>query len=198
MNTLLRFGLGVAFSSVLVASPALAISISVLPAAQSAGVGDSVSVDLVISGLEDGGAPSVGAFDLDVTFDPLILAAGSVTFGAFLGDEALGEALTASSVSAGLIDLAAVSLLLPVELDALQPAAFTLATLSFTTLAADTSPLTLSQAFVDDAFGARLAADTVGGSVTVAQAVPQPVSEPATLLLVGVGVLAWRLRRRRA
>jgi hypothetical protein len=194
MKTLLRFGLGVAFSGLLVASPALAVSISVLPAAQTAAVGDPVSVDLVITGLDGTGAPSVGAFDLDVTFDPLLLVASGVTFGAFLGDEALGEALTASSVSAGLLDLAAVSLLLPAELDALQPAAFTLATLSFTTLAAGTSPLTLSQAIVDDAFGARLAADTVGGSVTVAQAVP----EPATLLLVGAGLLVWRLGRRRA
>jgi hypothetical protein len=193
MKALVRCGLVVAISGLLGASPALGVSVSFLPATQNAGVGESVSVDLVVSGLAAGSAPSVGAFDLDVTFDPLVLAASSVTFGSFLGDEAQAQVLTSSALASGLVDLAAVSFLLPDELDALQPASFALATLFFSTLAAGTSPLTLSQVFVDDALGARLAVDTVGGSVSVSRAVPGP----ATLGLVGVGLLAWTLRGRR-
>ena len=39
------------------------------PGMQEVAVGDTVDVGIVISGLGDDVAPSLGAFDLDVTFD---------------------------------------------------------------------------------------------------------------------------------
>jgi hypothetical protein len=174
------------------ASPTLAITVDFVPATPTVGVGQSVAVDIVISGLTAGQPPSVGAFDLDVSFAPNILVPTGVSFGPFLGDPALLEALTSVSVSPGLVDFAEVSLLLPAELDALQPASFALATLSFDTLAGGTSPLTFSQIVLADAFGGTLTASVGGGSINVV------VPEPGTLLLLGAAMAGLMFVRRRS
>jgi len=180
-------------AALLAAGPAHAVGLGFAPSSQTVAVGDAVSVDVVISGLGAGLAPSLGAFDLDVTFDPLLLAPTGVTFGLFLGDPALGDALAAFVLAPGVVDLAEVSFLAPADLDALQPAAFTLATLTFATLAAGTSPLAFAQAVLDDAFAVRLATDTAGGSITALAASPVPL--PATLLLLAAGAAVLALRR---
>jgi hypothetical protein len=174
------------------ASPTLAITVDFVPSTQSVGVGQPVAVDVVISGLTAGAPPSVGAFDLDVSFNAGILSPTGVTFGPFLGDPALLEALTSVAVTPGLVDFAEVSLLLPAELDALQPASFSLATLSFDALMAGTSPLTFSQVAIADAFGATLTASVSSGSINVV------VPEPGTLLLLGAAITGLMLVRRRS
>jgi hypothetical protein len=155
-----------------------------LPALQTAGLGQPVSVDVVISGLAAGGPPSVGAFDLDVSFNPTIFSSTGVRFGQFLGNPGLGEVLTISSPARGVIDLAAVSFLSPEELNALQPARFSLASLDFSSLREGTSPLAFSQAIIADAFGGTLATTASGGIVNVA------APEPSSFLLVASGLVA--------
>ncbi len=80
--------------SLLGATPALAIVVlDFVPASQTVPVGQSVTADVVISGV--GRPPSVGAFDLDVSFDPTILSpTGVPVFGLFLGNPGPLEALT--------------------------------------------------------------------------------------------------------
>jgi hypothetical protein len=182
--------------------PAQAISLDFVPVAQSVELGDPVNVDVVIAGLHaEDPDQIVGAFDLDVTFDPAILAPTGVTFGLLLGDPALFEALTDFTLGSGLVDLAEVSLLDDATLDALQPDSFTLATLSFATVGTGTSQL----AFVFDPFNdvkglnaEPLTLDVGSGSVTVTQP-SAPVPEPSSVVLVllGVGALALLCRRIR-
>ncbi len=154
-------------------------------------MGQPVTVDVVISGLGAGAPPSVGAFDFDVSFNPGILSPTGVSFGPFLGNPDLFEALTSFALTPVLVDFAEVSLLLPAELDALQQATFTLATLSFDTLALGTSPLTFSQVVVADAFGGKLIPSVGGGSVNVI------VSEPNALLLLGAAIAGMMLIGRK-
>jgi hypothetical protein len=192
MKSLVRVGLLVAWGALFPASPALAIPLGFVPVAATVMPGDSLDFAVVVSGTAAGSGPSVGAFDLDVSFDPAILSPTGVGFGPWLGDPALFEALTDFFFSVGVIDLAEISLLSPAELDALQPDSFVLATLSFEALGPGTSPLIFSEVLVDDAFGAKLAIEAGAGSVTV-------VPEPCTLALLGAsltGLGAWRRRRR--
>jgi len=160
--------------------------LSFSPSSQTASGGQTVTVDIVISGLSAGAPPSVGAFDLDVSFDPAILLPIDVTFGSFLGTPGI-DALTDFLLSPGVVDLAEVSLLAPINLDA-HPASFSLATLSFVAVGVGTSPLAFSQIVVDDAFGDKIPTTGVDGSIT-------GIPEPASALLSGAGLLLIALAR---
>jgi len=100
---------------------------------------------LVISGLTAGAAPSVSVFDLDVSFNPTILSFGSVAF----GDPVLGDQLdllglgsfTSTIVGVDTVNLLELSFDPAAVLNALQPGDFTLATLTFNTLANGISSL---------------------------------------------------------
>jgi hypothetical protein len=183
------FSLLLGLSGMLNPSYTFAISLEFQPASITT-AGQPVMVEVVISGLGDFTPPSVGAFDLDVSFDPALLSPTDVTFGPFLGDPAFLEALTDFQFFPGVVDLAEVSLLLTVELDALQPESFTLATLTFNPLGVGTSPLIFFQVIVDDPFGGKLDIVPGEGSVTI-------TPEPSTLLLLGSGVMGLALWRRR-
>jgi hypothetical protein len=162
------------------------INLSILPPPISVTTGQSIDFMLQISGHTPGAAPSVGAFDLTVGFDQTLLTPTAVAFGPFLGNTALFEALTSSSLMPSQVNVAEVSLLPSTTLDALQPAIFSLATLTFSAKKSGTASLGFTAGVVDDAFGNKLAS----------------VPEPGALWLVALPVLAlvigcrrWRLRQ---
>jgi hypothetical protein len=153
--------------------------LSLVPSSATVTTGNTVNVNVSISGLSN--PPSVGAFDLDVGFNPAILSPTAVTFGPFLGDPLLFEALTGFDFGTpGIVEFAEVSLLSPSELDALQSPSFSLATLSFRATSNGTSPfMFVGNQRVDDAFGNKLR-----------------IPEPATAFLLGLGLIALLIIRR--
>ncbi len=178
-----------------------AVLISIEPVSQEVTVGSPVAVDVRVSGLGDGTAPSVGAFDFTLTYDSDILCLISVVFGPFLGDPALFQAITTvDDTGPGSIRLVELSLLeadpvtcflcIPPFLDALQPANFTLATLTFDTLSIGTSLLDFSSVILSDAFGIGLTTDIGNSSVS---AVPAPSS--LGMLVLGLTILVLMHRR---
>jgi hypothetical protein len=174
--------------------PSDAVVIDFVPGSQTVPLGSAAAIDLVISGLGDFTAPSLGAFDLDLTYDAAVLSATSVTLTPLLGDAIQGVDLS----TPGFIDLFVISLLSPTELDALQPESFVLATLSFDTIALGTSALALTEIVAGDAFGAALAATGGAGSISVTSS-GAPVPEPSLtglLLISGLGLALTRRRRR--
>ncbi len=188
------FSLAVTFSS----HQAHAIVIGIDPSSQVVPVGNPFTVGLTISGLGSGSVPSLGTFDVDLTFDPAILSFGSVSYGdPVLGDQldlsGLG-AITITTPGAGSVNLFELSLDLPDVLDTLQADSFTLATLTFDPLSLGTSQFNLLNIKLGDAVGNALLTDVRGGSVSV-------VPEPATILLLasGLGALGlgnWKRRRQ--
>lgn len=170
-------------SVVLTVEPAQAASLEIIPAAQSVEQGDLVEIKVAISELGDFTPPSLGAFDVDVSFDPNLLAFGSVTFGdPILGDQldlfGLGS-LTGVIPGVGTVNLAELSFDLPADLDSLQAGSFTLATLSFNTLATGTTSLGISVNDLADSLGSALPIDSVsGGAVTVTPS-SMPIPEPS-------------------
>ena len=166
--------------------------VSLVPSFQSGDIGDTFSVDLVISGLE---GATVGGFDMDIAFNSAILGNASVVFG-----NGLGPAITISDIAGGTIDLFQLSMLslfgFNDQLLALQGgSSFTLATLTFLGQANGLSPLTITQAIFADGDGNALQVGTANGSIQIGDVTPVP--EPGTMLLLGSGAVAAALRHRR-
>ena len=206
-----------AFALLTVGFDAGAITISVVPDAQTVNAGDALSVDILISDLAPGspppgGAPSLSEFDIDLNFDPSVLlidttdsdgdtVIDSVTldptgemdlFG--LGFNFVFADLTAPN-TLNLFDL---SLDLPADLDLLQSSSFILASVNFTALSSGTSSLGISINTLGDSFGLPLTAGVQGGNVTVAGGGVSPIPIPSSLwlLLPGwVGIAAYRKRK---
>jgi hypothetical protein len=183
--------LGVLF----LATPAQAAMITVEPAFQQVSVGDSVDVALNISGLGDGTAPSVGIFDLDVTWDATILALQHVTY----GDPVLGDQLDPfglGSVQAvldlpGYANVFELSLDSPMDLDVMQADSFTMATLTFDTLAVGISPVDVTVLSLGDALGDAIPVQVAGGAVN-----PIPEPSPEVLFSLGAFLVAVAVSRR--
>ncbi len=164
------------------------------PTTQVVGVGDSVDVALVISGLGVDSVPSVGTFDLDISFDPTILAFNTVMF----GDPVLGDQLdlwgfgswTEVVLGVGTVNLYELSFDTVDDLITYQAHSFTLATLTFDTLAVGASSLDIGINALSDAWGDPLIADVQSGSISA-------VPEPATVLLIGTGLVGLGYFRRK-
>jgi hypothetical protein len=180
----------VLFASVASASP---ISISVLPGSQlPVTTGGAATVVLNIVGLGAGTAPSLGVYDLNLTFDPTLLSFANVNWGNGLDLFGTGDVRNVNA-SAGLVNISELSLDSAADLNALQPANFLLASLQFTGLGTGTSNIALFINALGDANGASLSANIVYGPVS---GVPEPSS--GILILAGWGALwCWRYRRER-
>lgn len=142
------------------------IAIDTVPSSQNAPLGTTVAVDLVISGLGNFAPPSLGTFDIDVTFDPSILSFQNAAFGDQLDLIGLGSI---TQVAPGVMNVNIFELSLddPADLDTLQPGSFTLATLTFATIASGTSFLEVIVNALGDAVGDPLTAETGKGTVRV-------------------------------
>jgi len=164
---------------------------------QDVPLGSPATVDLVISGLGNYTSPSLGVFDLDILYDPTILSFSSYTLGPYLGE---AWDLSWGEVMPGDVNLAELSLLLPDELNSLQPSSFTLASLTFDTLSLGTSNLELSIYALGDEWGDPFPLiATESGNVNVTS-VPEPATLTYLLIasgLAGIGYAKNIFRRNR-
>lgn len=194
MKTLCRLGLWAGLMGFLAAPPTLAMTISFQPSAQTADVGDFLTVDILALLDTD---EIVSAFDFDLSYDSALLTATQVTFGTALGDPdpfAFEVFTDFDLMTAGLVNFAAVSLLSDESLFMRQAtlSSIMLATLSFDVVGTGTSLLE----FINygepgkDIKGAEnfsyKAPTLLTASITTNGDIPVP--EPSSFLLISVGL----------
>jgi hypothetical protein len=149
-------------------------------------------VDLVISGLGNLSPPSLAGFDFDLSYNPAILSAVSLTFGNFLDLGTLGSLQFSDLSTAGIIHLDEVSFESSTDLNATQPDTFTLATLNFTGLAPGLSSIDFTSASLSDEQGQSLIGfSTTSGSIEVKRSTAVPETEStASLLFLAIATLS--------
>ncbi len=186
------------------ATPILSIS----PETQTVSTGATVLFDVNITGLATGIA--LGAFDLNINFDSTLLSFNTMAFGDpllrgidQLDPLNLGDSLSLSTPSFGLVNLIDTSLYDQATLIAAQGSSFTLAVLSFNTLASGISPITLSINSLSNVNATTIQAAIQSGSVTIADhpilntEKLNTVPEPATFLLLTLSGLVFLLKQPR-
>lgn len=167
------------------------------PQSVTATLGETVAVDVVASNLD---GEIVSAYDLDITYDSLILAATGVTFATGLGDALFFEVFESVDLSLpGLIDLAQLSLLPDDLLFAMQGGEeLLLATIVFDTLSAGVTALDFIFDAVNDVktFDAAVLPVTGLSGEIVVQPPPVTVPEPPAWMLLLAGTWYFLFRRR--
>lgn len=162
-------------------------------------VGDAITVEVLINGLTDGAAPSLGVYDIDLSFNPALVELGAVAFGTGLDVLGLGS-IQAATPGIGSVNLFELSLDTIDDLNNLQLGSFFLARVTFTALAAGVNTFGLTANVLGDAEGVAIPDVLVfSTSITIRELAPPPggIPEPATyaLALAALG-LAARARRR--
>lgn len=162
--------------------------VSVQPASVNPAVGDSFALSIAVSGAVD-----LYAFQFDLAFDPALVAAASVSEGAFLMSAGPTFFVPGTIDNlAGVITLTANSLTGPI---AGANGDGVLVELAFDALVAGATSIVIQNLVLLDSTLADIAFTARNGSVVVG---PVSVPEPAawTLLLVGAALGRLRTKRR--
>lgn len=198
MNRLLFSGASLFFLLTVFQSKATAIDMSL--SSPSTNLGNTVDVELDISNLGNSAAPSIGTYDVDVTFDPSVISFDSVTFGSQLSLNSIPLFQDGIITGSGILNLAEISDDTPTDLNNLQAPDFTLATITFNTVSAGSSGVNVSVTDLGDAAGDSLTVTNFNpGTVTVNSAVPVPFGVSTNMGIVilsgicGVNYLRKRL-----
>lgn len=186
MHSLKKLALGI--SLLATGAAANAATLSLIPSDTSIILNDSVSLDVVISGI---GSTSVGGFQLDLDFNDAVVSLDNYSFSSYLG--APSSIFDASNpVDSDTFTLAVTSLLPPGGFN--QPDSFSLATLNFTGIGLGESLFSAGNILVSDDF-ALYEIDIT--SVSGASVEVNPVPVPAAFWMLGSGLFAlYGIRRK--
>jgi hypothetical protein len=175
--------------------------VSINPAAQTIGIGDGASIDIIVSGLTQE-ADAVGGFSLTLGFNSSFLSSVAYTNDPNTRMGLLPLDLS-SGFSGGSLDLFFVADISEdqASLAASQGESFILATVSFAGVANGLSALSLSNVVLSNWDGTATLAGVGSRNGQICVADPQvgncirTVPEPTTMLLFGTALAALALRR---
>ena len=196
-RSLFALALAIAAWALLLPSPARAgsgLGIEAVPSASSVLIGHDVEVVVKVTGLGDMAAPSLGASDLALAYDPALFAFEGLTPG-----PDFEPATTGSTAGAAAVDAFAVSLATPTELNMQQPGSFTLFTATFRAIGSGSGSFapTLNAPLGDENGDPLATPSTVSATVAAASPISVPTASEwgllllaATLTLLGIRYLA--------
>lgn len=168
------------------------ISLAVDPINQIVPLGAQAVFTIDISGLGNGTA--LGVYDVTLGFDSTLLSYNNAVFGSQLDLFGLGD-IQSVTTGTGTVELFELSLESISDLNTLQATAFTLATITFDTIASGrNSPATLSINALGDASGNSIDVAVQNASISVTPLSDTP--EPATALLLLSTSFAWMVLRK--
>ncbi|WP_167761488.1 PEP-CTERM sorting domain-containing protein [Duganella callida] len=183
-------------------APARALQITLVPhGGYQIAPGETLLVDLAISGLQSGGLSSeLGAYHLDLYYDPDLLSylpGAPSAWGTALGQPGNTALAQADTGTPGLLRLDEISLLDGATLDALQDDSFLLATLAFKVQMPPGPAPANTILFADDVLLGDAAGNRIPAALSDIPLLILQVDEPATAAIFGLGLaaLAWRRRR---
>ena len=174
-----------------------AIEIFASPSTQSVQLGDTVTVDVEISGLGSGVAPSLGGFDINVGFNTSLLSLSNVQYSNGLDLDSFGGSFQGEVLLATGVNVFEVSAQGTSDLDNSQSDAFTLFSLTFDTIGLGTSLIDLTLNDLSDALTFPLSSNLTSGSITVTST-GTPVPVPATMALLAIGLIGFALKRNKS
>ena len=186
----------VMFSLTTIMTPvAMATTVLLNPTSQEINTGEGVTIDAQISGLSAELVPTLGAFSIDITYDPSILQFQQFTFTNALGDLAssLETDIFVDNSTLGVVHLDELSLLSNSDLISLQTTdPLTLFSLNFTAISSGSSYLGLANVVLSMGDGTAISEPTEQWSSVNVNSVPEP---PALLLLTSALLGLIRFRR---
>ncbi|HOY23428.1 MAG TPA: PEP-CTERM sorting domain-containing protein [Cellvibrio sp.] len=176
------------------AAPVMSFGNSGSDTAHAYQVGDTVSLDLWISGLDgtdDLGGLDIAGFDMNLSFNGGVTGYQNTLFSTDL-DDSLFFGLTAMPTSGNSLNLSGLSLLWDLSS---QASAFKLFTLSFSADQAGVSTLQLDDFILSNSWGEAFVSANYLAEITVTDK-PVSVPEPGTLGLLFSALALVFLRRR--
>jgi hypothetical protein len=168
-----------------------AISIDLLTDNTNLHMGDTVEVQVKISGLTDTSAPSLGDYDVNFHYDESLFSIANIYFGDAVKGNQLDlmgfGSLQDTNSGSGWLSVFELSFDDALDLTLYQASEFTLFSVILNAVAIGNGNFSLTANALGDAYGNELSIDTINGTAVNIGSVSVP--EPSSLLLL-LGALA--------
>ena len=155
-------------------------------------LGDTLAIEVRISGLNHGSSPSLGAYDLDFNYDSNLFAIHSIMWGDATQGNQLDlmnyDSLQDSSSGNGWLNLFELSFDSAADLNLLQAGEFILFSVLLHTITNGSGIFSLTANSVSDAYGEELFIAPINNLSVVVNSVSVP--EPSSMLLL-LGMIAF-------